>query len=621
MCGISGFYASRPKYSGDKLKEMTNTLSHRGPDAEGFFYDGLCGLGHRRLSILDLSEAANQPMYSHDGRYVIVFNGEIYNYRELAKQIDSNLRTSSDTEIILELFARQYTRFVYQLNGMFAIAIYDQSNKELFLFRDRLGIKPLYYYWDDSGSNIFAFASELKAFADMPHLSLEIDLEAVADFLHLGYIPAPKSIYQNIHKLPAGSWLKVSKEGIEITKYWDIQEKIYDLATQERLSLLNREAEAKKQLKKLLSSSVNYRLISDVPLGVFLSGGIDSSTVAALAAEHSDTPINTFSIGFKEDEFNEAPHAQAIAKELGSNHEELILSLDDAKSLIPQLIDFYDEPFADSSAIPTFLVSQMARKQVKVALGGDGGDELFFGYGMYQWAERLSKGFWQSFRKPISKSLGLLKSTRYQKASQLFDFRSKQELASHIFSQEQFLFSRREIDNLMIVSTPKRRYAQVTHKRNLNAMERQALFDLEFYLPDDLLVKVDRASMRHSLEARVPFLDHRVVEFAINLSPALKYKNGTRKYLLKQILYDYLPEKMFNRPKQGFSVPLIDWLAKDLKFLIEENLNKAVVEKYGIVRYAQVEVMKNKFLNGHSYLYNRLWTLIVLHQFLQKQGL
>ncbi|NJO01271.1 MAG: hypothetical protein HC880_05855 [Bacteroidia bacterium] len=412
--------------------------------------------------------------------------------------------------------------------------------------------------------------------------------------------------------------MKVSREGIQVETYWNVSEKIYDRPTQEKLSLLNKEPEAKKQLKKLLSSSVSYRLISDVPLGVFLSGGIDSSIIAALATEASPRPINTFSIGFEESDWNEAPYAREVSKALGTEHHEFIVSLDEAKALIPQLVDIYDEPFADSSAIPTYLLSQLAAKHVKVVLGGDGGDELFLGYGMYQWAERLSKRFWQNLRKPISRSLALFKADRYQKASSLFDYNNKQELLSHIFSQEQWLFSRREIEGLLVSPLQQRRYQRPLQNRPLNPMEQQALFDLGFYLPDDLLVKVDRATMRHSLEGRVPLLDHRVVEFAINLAPGLRYKNGITKYLLKQVLYDYLPEKLFDRPKQGFSIPLADWLQGDLKYLLEEFLSKSVIEKHGLVKYEPVEQLKNKFLKGQTYYYNRLWTLVVLHQFLRK---
>jgi asparagine synthase (glutamine-hydrolysing) len=615
MCGIAGFYSTSQKFSETNLKNMTTALSHRGPDADGFFFDGICGLGHRRLSIIDLSAAANQPMFTPDERFAMVYNGEVYNFKELKKQLDTPLRTNSDSEVILALFAKMNIRAVYQLNGIFAFAIYDQFEKALYLFRDRIGVKPLYYYYDEEN---FAFASEIKSLLELPQIAKNLDKSAVADFLHLGYIPAPKSIFQNIHKMPAGSWLKISPQGLVQDQYWSLSEKVYDAATQKKLGILNREAEAKQQLKKTLLSAVNYQLVSDVPLGVFLSGGIDSSLVTALATQEADNQINTFSIGFKENKFNESEYARAVAKHLNTNHHELMVSTEEAKALIPQLIDIYDEPFADSSAIPTLLVSKLARQHVTVALGGDGGDEQFFGYGMYQWAERLAKPFWQTVRKPVAGTLRMFKGNKYQKARSLFNYSKKQDLASHIFSQEQHLFSKKEISNLLINPGSQSKYGFLPVKRNLNAMEAQALFDLQYYLQDDLLVKVDRASMRFGLEARVPLLDHRVIEFAINLAPELKYKNKTSKYLLKQVLYDYVPAKMFDRPKQGFAIPLIDWLKTDLQYLIDDYLNENIIKHYGLVKYEAVDSIKKQFLKGNSYYYNRLWALIVLHQFMAK---
>jgi asparagine synthase (glutamine-hydrolysing) len=616
MCGINGFYSRKGFFKEEQLRPMTDALQHRGPEASGQFWDGICGLGHRRLKILDLSTHANQPMHSQDGRFTIVFNGEVYNYRELAKQLEISLRTSSDTEVILELFAKEHHRFVYSLNGMFAIAIYDKQAQELFLFRDRIGIKPIYYYWDDEN---FAFASELKSLLTLPQIHKELNQEAVADFLHLGYVPHPKSIYKNIYKMPAGSWLRLSAEGLHQEKYWDLSEKIYDQATQNKLTLLNQEDEAKKQLKKILQSSVEYRLISDVPLGVFLSGGIDSSLVTALASEASSQPVRTFSIRFEEAKFNEAEYARQVANHLQTQHQEFTVSTQEAKELIPYLGDFYDEPFADSSAIPTYLVSKLAKQSVTVALGGDGGDELFFGYGMYQWAKRLSKGSLKTFRKPLAGALGLMKGNRYQKAKQLFAYPSEPELLSHIFSQEQQFFGRKELRMILQNPVLGAAYQTPTLKRTLTPMEKQAFFDLNYYLPDDLLTKVDRASMQHALELRVPLLDHRIIEFAINLHPSLKFKNGESKYLLKQVLYDYAPKTLFDRHKQGFSIPLVDWLRDDLSFLIDEFLNSEIIERYGIVKDKPIQEMIKKFKKGNTFYYHKIWSLIVLHQFLNKQ--
>jgi asparagine synthase (glutamine-hydrolysing) len=615
---------------------MTKVLAHRGPNAEGFFTDEIIGLGHRRLSILDLSDRANQPMHSHDGRYVIIYNGEVYNFQEIASSLKSttplqptlNFNTSSDTEVILEAFVQQGVDFVLQLNGMFAIAIYDKVDKTLYLFRDRVGIKPLYYYWD--GEN-FAFASEIKSLLQLKFIPREIDKTAVRDFLHLGYVPTPISIYKSIKKMRSGSWIKISGKTFEEQKYWNINSK-----------LLNKTVTSKEQamvkLSDLIISSVQYQLKSDVPFGVFLSGGIDSSLVTAQAVQLSGIKVNTFSIGFEENSHNESEYAKAIARYLGTDHHEFIVSYRDAINLVDDIFDVYDEPFADSSSIPTMMVSRLAKQYVSVSLTGEGGDELFFGYGAYKWANRLRNPLIKSLRKPIGGALSHL-SSRYKRAAKQFQYSDPSKIRSHIFSQEQYLFADDELEHLLnpeyIVesSIPEASFSdnflrihdeysntrdRSSKERKLNYMETQALFDIEYYLKDDLLTKVDRASMRYSLETRVPYLDHRIVEFALNIDPSLKYRNGISKYILKQILYNYIPERFFARPKQGFAIPLNIWLSKELGWLITDYLSKAVVEKYGIVKYEEVERMKKEFHHGSNYLYNRIWLLIVLHKWLIK---
>jgi len=611
MCGIAGFLSFQNAISEDLLKQMTTRLAHRGPDAEGFYFDGVCGLGHRRLSILDLSEQANQPMFSHNKRYVTVYNGEIYNFKEVAEKLQIDTKTTSDTEVILEAFVQKGASCVQLFNGMFAIAIYDTEKKELFLFRDRIGKKPLYYFWN---GHHFAFASELKALMTLPFIKKDLNRTAVEDFLHLGYIPRPHSIYEDVFKMYSGYWLKITKNGVEENLYWDIQ------ACIKRENLENEE-EAFGKLKQLLTSSIQYRMISDVPLGVFLSGGIDSSMVAAIAQEQSKVPIKTFSIGFEEEKYNEAPFAQKVAKHLETEHYEHITSISEAKKLIPELIDVYDEPFADSSAVPTMLVSEFAKKQVSVVLGGDGGDELFLGYGMYQWAKRLSNPVLNLFRYPIAQLLRLQpQNISYKKAASLFSYPKRKKLASHIFSQEQFLFAQKEVEGL--VTFPITNFEPLLTSQfglmRCNPMLQQSFFDLQYYLQDDLLVKVDRAAMKYALEVRSPLLDYRIVEFAMNLSSDLKFKDGTSKYLLKKLLHQYVPAEFFDRPKKGFAIPLAEWLATDLKFLIEEFLHRKVVEKHGIVHYSQVKTLKEKFLAGEKYYYNRVWALVVLHQFLEK---
>jgi len=630
MCGIAGFMSFKGYFNEEDLHKMTNRIAHRGPDAEGFFFDGVCGLGHRRLSIIDLSERSNQPMYSSNERYVIVYNGEVYNFQEIGaglKESNGNnsmkLKTSSDTEVILEAFSQLGIDSIQQLNGMFAIAIYDKELQELYLIRDRLGIKPLMYYWD--GNNL-AFASEIKSLIELSKVNREINPESIGDFLHLGFIPAPNSIFKHIHKLHPGTYLKIDKNGIATTRYWNVRQKLTN-------NIITDKEEALVKLSDLLMSSVQYQLKSDVPFGVFLSGGIDSSLVTAQAVGLSGVKVNTFSIGFEENSHNESEYAKAIANYLGTNHHEFIVSYKDAINLFDRIFETYDEPNADSSFIPTMLVSKLARKYVTVTLSGEGGDELFFGYGSYIWAKRLSNPAIKLVRKPAASLLNKM-SSRYQRVAQLLRTDDSYNLRSHIFSQEQYYFSNKEINELINAPFAKPGFLSdltgqesesilaelqsdgltTVKQRKLTAMEQQALFDIKYYLPYDLLTKVDRSSMQFSLETRVPYLDHRVVEFAINLSPELKYNKGISKYILKQILYKYVPEKLFDRPKQGFAIPLNKWLRNELNYLISDYLNPDVVKHIGIANPEKVQKLVKDFIDGKDYLYNRIWLLIVLHK-------
>jgi asparagine synthase (glutamine-hydrolysing) len=636
MCGIAGFYSPENKFNEDHLRAMTDSLKHRGPDAEGFYCNDAVGLGHRRLSIIDLSSRANQPMKALNDRYVIVYNGEVYNFGEIGAKLQKiampgdkvNFRTSSDTEVLLEAFSKFGTDFVHELNGMFAFAIYDIQLKDLYLFRDRIGIKPLYYYWD--GKN-FAFASELKAIKTLPGIELKINTNSIRNFLHLGFIPAPDSIYENIHKLHSGSWMKINDKGIEIKKYWNLKGKITN-------DVIRDKNQAMVRMSDLLISSVQYQLKSDVPFGVFLSGGIDSSLVTAQAVMLSSLKVNTFSIGFEENSHNESEYAKAVARYLGTDHHEFMVSYKDAINLIDSITDTYDEPFADSSCIPTMLVSKLAKQYVTVTLSGEGGDELFFGYGAYKWAHRLNNPFMQAIRLPASALLGRL-SSRYKRVSKLLHYEDSRDKMSHIFSQEQCMFTDNEIDHMLTdeflsaVETPVSKSFQSllrvfydrghdgmisVSERKLNVMEQQALYDLEVYLQDDLLTKVDRASMKFSIETRVPYLDHRLIEFALNIAPELKYHGGVYKYILKEILYQYIPKRLFDRPKQGFSIPLNKWLHTALRYLVEDYLCEPVIKKFGVVKYEEVERLKQEFFTGSDYLFNRIWLLITLHMWFVK---
>jgi len=610
MCGIAGFVDFTQNSSQNDLEIITDCIAHRGPNAAGYFFDGTIGLGHRRLSILDLSAAANQPMYSANERYVIIFNGEVYNFQEIAPALAVKMKTTSDTEVILESFVQYGPDFVHRLNGMFAFAIYDKQERKFFLYRDRMGIKPVYYYYDGQR---FAFSSELKSLVKLPFLAgkLTLNKEAISQFLYLGYIPRPNSIYTEIKKMDSGSYMVLDQHGLKTINYWQLTDKV-------QTEVLRNEAEAKDKLKELVLSSVQYRMISDVPFGTFLSGGIDSSLVTAAAARVADKPVKTFSIGFKDGKYNEAQFARAVSQHLKTDHHEFTVTEKDALNWVDKLTHIYDEPFADSSAIPTLLVSELSRQHVTMTLSGDGGDELFLGYGMYQWANRLQKPLFQTFKAPIATALSYM-GNRYERAAHVFRYPGKTRMKSHIFSQEQYLFSETEINNLLTPGFSAFPAIQETWdlpNRELTAMEQQAFFDMQYYLQDDLLVKVDRATMTHSLETRVPLLDYRLVEFALNLSPGLKVKNGEAKYLLKQVLYDFVPAEIFNRPKWGFSVPLGSWLKGDLKYLMADYLNEKVVNTYGVVKYTEVEQLKKLFLGGKDYLYNRVWLLIVLHKWL-----
>lgn len=620
MCGIAGIVAPTllPDMLQTHISRMNRVLAHRGPDAEGSYCDTDKGvaLGHRRLSVLDLSDAAKQPFFSQCGRYVMTYNGEVFNYRDLIRQYNlRNLRTTSDSEVIIELFAKYGIDCVQQFNGMFAIAIYDRHTQQIWIARDRIGVKPLLYFWQPA-TQLFGFASELKAFkhSDLfaPHLSVK--RESIAAFLHIGFVPATATIYNEVNKLPPAHYAVYNRQQLDIQPYWSAEthlspKPLKDLTT------------AKQQLNELLKSAVAYRLISDVPVGAFLSGGIDSSLVAAVAQEVADRRVQTFTIGFDENKVDEAPHARAVAKHIGTEHHEFRLSYRDALDRIGQLLDIYDEPFADSSAIPTLLVSEMARKHVTVALSGDGGDELFWGYGMYRWAERLNNPLVKVFGSSIGRLLQKLPNNRYRRGGMVLDCRHYDRVQSHILSQESYLFAEHELSHYFdldkridLAYLP----ASTTH---IGVAARQALFDLHNYLPDDLLVKVDRASMQHALEVRTPLLDYRVVEFALRAASSLKYRNGISKYLLKQVLYDKVPAALFDRPKQGFAIPLAQWLKTDLRQWLTDCLQPDVIADAQIVSPQMVAQLQHQFFKeGRDYLYNRLWALALLHQWWQKNS-
>ena len=562
MCGIAGIYnfISEPRLN--EIEGMVSTIGHRGPDNEHSIICNNIALGHARLSIIDTNSTAHQPMYSSDRRYIIVFNGEIYNYKELSKELNIEFKTSSDTEVLLEAFIRWGVDCYERLNGMFAFSVYDTMTDELYLFRDRMGIKPLFYY---STNEIFSFCSEIKGIlaCDQIKKMAEPDRKMVVEFLHLGYIAEPNTIYKNLKKFPAGS-VGIFKEGkLSIEKRWDINSLISP-------ETHNDYKKTKSELTKLIQSSVEYRMMSDVPYGTFLSGGIDSSLITAVAQSLKSKPIKTFSLGIKDSEKDESKHAKKISKHLGTDHHELMVSVKDIKNKIEPFMNCFDEPFADSSGFLLNIVSGLAKEEVKMVLSGDGGDELFMGYGAYKWATRLNRPIVKSLKKPIKQILRL-GNNRMQRASEMFSDIDPSKIASHIFSQEQYYFTELEAKEILVQATNSPiNSEEYNFKREVSAKEKQALFDINSYLKDDLLVKVDRASMLHGLEARTPLLDHRIVEYAVNIDEKLKENKGVSKSILKDILHDYAPKDLFNRPKQGFSIPLGSWLKADLYYLIDK---------------------------------------------------
>jgi asparagine synthase (glutamine-hydrolysing) len=620
MCGIAGILSTttlnKPAVSG-----MVNGILHRGPDANGIFVDktGMVALAHTRLSIIDLSTGANQPFYSADQRYVVVFNGEIYNFLQIREELSScygvSFKTHSDTEVIAEGFAVWREKVVDKLEGMFAIAILDQREHKVYLFRDRAGKKPLFYFQSDE---IFAFASEIKSLLQHPVIRSQVmvNRNVIATFLHLGYIPEPATIYANIFKFPAAHYAVVdSNLNTSPKPYWTLQENIHP-------GEIKSPEDAKKQLALLLDKAVQERLIADVPLGAFLSGGTDSSLVSAVASRHTSAPLKTFSIGFKESKFDESKYARDVAKHLGTNHTEYILTEREAIDILEIYLRHYDEPFADTSAIPTMLVSKLARKEVKVILTGDGGDELFQGYGSYTWANRLANPLMKIAQRPLKLALQLSGKSRLERIAELLEPVKIGSIRSHIFSQEQYFFSQEEIRDQLLKDKSTFKAFEYTdsslHKGKLTAGEEQALFDFQYYLKDDLLVKVDRASMYYALECRCPLLDHRIVEFAFSLHPSLKVRNGKAKWLLKELLRNYIPDALIDRPKWGFSVPLANWLKRDLRYLIDSYLSNETIESIGLFKPDYIRKLVTDFLAGKDYLYNRVWVLIVLHKWLKE---
>lgn len=617
MCGITGFIDYKKESTVQNLREQTNSILHRGPDGEGdeFFElkDFNVGLGHRRLSIIDLTSAGKQPMsYKH---LTIVFNGEIYNYKGITDElitIGHTFYSHSDTEMILHAFAEWGIECIKKFIGMFSFVIYNSNSLEIYCVRDRAGVKPFYYYWHE---DLFLFGSELKSIIAHPSFKKELDLSSIGQFMQYGYIPSPNSIFKNIQKLMAGSFLKFEllNKKITIDKYWDVNH-YYEL---EKLDLSFEEA--KNHTEALIKSACNYRMVSDVPVGVFLSGGYDSTLVTALLQSNSNVPIKTFTIGVEDKGLNEALFAKNIASYLNTDHTELYCTEVEMFDMIEKLPFHFDEPFGDSSAIPTMLVSKLARKDVTVALSADGGDEVFAGYERYDYLERLKKiqtlskvplpynllidlfikkkfdasRFKKLINNPTSVELGNLLNS-------CFDIDNLRKLFKCKLSPN--LFDRGDLENMKI-------------KGNLSQM---MAFDYKTYMLDDILTKVDRSTMSVSLEGREPLLDHRIIEFAAQLPDEFKYRKGSKKIILKEIVHKFLPKAMMERPKMGFGVPVFDWLKGPLTDKLNYYLSESYIKDQSIFDFAELDKVRCRILSQEDKNYQKLWYLLMFQMWYER---
>ncbi len=637
MCGIAGFLGKTP-YPKKCLSEMAQAISHRGPDDSGIWFDDReeIGFAHARLSILDLSAAGHQPMHSASNDYVIIFNGEIYNHRELRSELDSILQRSwaghSDTETLLAAIEEWgFEDTLEKVKGMFAIAIWDKKSKILSLACDRIGEKPLYYGWVNEQ---FVFASELKSMKKFPEFNNQIDKNSLAMFLRFNSIPAPYSIYENINKLEPAQIIKINPTTMKIKKncYWSIEE-VYKKNTLNKFSGTSKEAV--DQLETVLSDAVSSQMQSDVPLGAFLSGGVDSSTIVALMQSFSNSKVNTFTIGFNSKEFDEAKHAALVAKHLGTDHYDKYVTERDALNVIPNLPNIYDEPFADSSQIPTFLVSEFAKQKVTVALSGDAGDELFGGYNRYIFSEKTLNNVLKApstIKKLVSKIILSLSEEKWNrllsgsmsksfsnignklhKTADILSSKSIRDLhfrlVSQIHNPSEWIKNTNEYESKL--------NDEIVRFKELNSIESMMAYDLISYLPTDILTKVDRAAMSVSLETRIPFLDIDVIEFSSSLPIEYKIRNGVSKWALREVLYKHVPKDLIERPKMGFGVPLAEWLRGPLKDWAESLLDEKRLHQEG---FFNVEFVRDKWLqhlSGNRNWSYQLWNILMFQAWLE----
>lgn len=643
MCGFVGLFSPRFEHKEgiDTLNLMGEKLRHRGPDSNGVWFDADSGIGfsHQRLAIQDLSEAGHQPMASSSGRFVIAFNGEIYNHLDIREEIvaqkpQCSWRGHSDTETLLtaiELWGVESA--IEKSVGMFAFSLWDCQNEELILARDRLGEKPLYYGW--AGSS-FIFASELSAVRAFPGIKLEINRNAITLLLRHNYIPAPYSIYNGFKKLPPGHINRISfKEKSEkLTQYWSLLE---TCRKPKEKKYVGNEKLVVDELESILKAAVKEQMISDVSLGAFLSGGVDSSTVVSLMQAESKVPVKTFSIGFHEKEYNEAVHAKAVANHLGTDHTELYVKPEDALAVIPKLVDLYDEPFSDSSQIPTYIVAELAKKHVTVALSGDGGDEIFCGYNRYLMTKnvwRILSKFPLSSRKLMSRLMLKVSIEKWNKINTYLPTKVKMQNLGDKMHKAAGVVTSESIDELylgLVSHWPAPENVVLNAKEPLTALtddskkpdledptELMMALDSVSYLPDDILVKVDRASMGVSLEGRIPMLNHKVIEFAWKIPMQYKLRDGQSKWCLRELLYRYVPKELIERPKMGFGMPIGDWLRGPLKEWADSLLDEERLKEEGYFDATLVRQMWNEHLDRSRNWQYHLWDILMFQIWFEK---
>lgn len=612
MCGICGYFSDK-SISDEILGQMNDTMRHRGPNDQGIWQEespcGAVGLAQRRLSIFDLSELGHQPMFSGDGRIVTVYNGEIYNFMELRKELEEaghRFCSACDTEVMIAAYQKWGCNCFNRFNGMFAIALYDRERGRLILARDRMGKKPLYYYKEGKD---FVFASELKPIMKFPRFKKQIDKQMIEKFLCNKYLEAPCSIFRDTYKVIPGTYLVLENHNIVVNTYWDIIEK---KAWGEHHPENSME-KALNEMDVLLHDSVSVRLEADVPVGTFLSGGIDSTLVTAVAQQVCGKQVKSFSIGFHDKERNEAEYAEAIAKQIGTEHKELYIGEPEILDMLNDLPYYYDEPFSDSSQLPTMLVSKMASEDITVALSGDGGDELYCGYKMYDWTRIAQKADWMGAAAAHIPGMGQMKKAFPAELRAFIDNRDK-DYKTQLFVNVMI----EEADRLLGIHGENIKFGQEKRLKYGDWQERRMLLDMMTYLPDEVLAKTDRASMKYSMEVRCPLLDYRIVEHSFSVPQKYKYAKGNKKYILKALTYRYVPENLLDRPKKGFGVPLKRWLRTVLKLQIRKYADQTALRRQDIFVPEAVERLIRMQEKSDRIMYSSmLWSFYVFQRWYQ----